>query len=368
MVMFSIWYTRMEQPLRLGIWIGCAGLGYVVAGITSFGIGHLHGALSSWRYTFLIWGCITIAWGVVVLIFLPDSPATAKFLSEDEKMGVIERVKANGTGLEDRTFKISQMWETLTDTKTWLLFIFAVASNAPNGGLSTFQGLIIRGLGFSKLQTTLIQMPSGAIQFFVCTGATFFASSYENARLLTMFVCLMPTLTGVIGMWTLPTSVPWGRMVCLWITFTYTATWTLSMSVVTANTAGATKKSTSAAMLLIGYCLGNFIGPFFFRKPQAPRYELGVGMMLTCIGIQLLSIVSLYLLFVARNRKRAAENALSPEHIAEGQMRGLSDETDLRNPNFKVSPHDKVVRVYMLIALGNSTCTEAWPMDRYLVR
>jgi ACS family allantoate permease-like MFS transporter len=150
-------------------------------------------------------------------------------------------------------------------------------------------------------------------------------------------------------MWTLPTSVPWGRMVCLWITFTYTATWTLSMSVVTANTAGSTKKSTSAAMLLIGYCLGNFIGPFFFRKPQAPRYELGVGMMLTCIGIQLLSIVSLYLLFVARNRKRAAENALSPERIAEGEMRGLGDETDFQNPNFKVSSHDTAVRVYMLI-------------------
>lgn len=208
MVMFSIWYTRIEQPLRLGIWIGCAGLGYVVAGITSFGIGHIHGALSSWRYTFLIWGCVTIAWGIVVLLFLPDNPVSAKFLSEDEKRGVTERVKANSTGLEEKTFKKAQMWETLSDTKTWLLFIFAISSNAPNGGLSTFQGLIIRGLGFSKLQTTLIQMPSGAIQFVVCIVATFVASSFENARLLTMFACLLPTLAGVIGMWTLPSSVP----------------------------------------------------------------------------------------------------------------------------------------------------------------
>ncbi|KEQ64089.1 allantoate permease [Aureobasidium melanogenum CBS 110374] len=335
MVMFSIWYTRMEQPLRLGIWIGCAGLGYVVAGITSFGIGHIHGALSSWRYTFLIWGFVTIAWGIVVLLFLPDNPVSAKFLSEDEKRGVTERVKANSTGLEEKTFKKAQMWETLSDTKTWLLFIFAISSNAPNGGLSTFQGLIIRGLGFSKLQTTLIQMPSGAIQFVVCIVATFVASSFENARLLTMFACLLPTLAGVIGMWTLPSSVPWGRLVCLWITFTYTATWTLSMSVVTANTAGHTKKSTSAAMLLIGYCLGNFIGPFFFRKAQAPRYELGVGMMLTCLGIQFLSILGLYLLFLSRNRSRAAKNALSADHIAEGEIRGLHDETDLQNQNFK---------------------------------
>ncbi|KAF1846560.1 uncharacterized protein K460DRAFT_417614 [Cucurbitaria berberidis CBS 394.84] len=58
------------------------------------------------------------------------------------------------------------------------------------------------------------------------------------------------------------------------------------MSVATANTAGHTKKVTTNAFLLIGYCLGNFIGLFFFLAKQAPQYELGVGMMFFCIGIQ----------------------------------------------------------------------------------
>lgn len=336
MVMFSLWYKRIEQPLRLGIWIGCAGLGYVVAGIASFGIGQINGALSSWRYTFLIWGCITLVWGVVVLLLLPDNPETASFLSSIEKEGVTERIKANQTGTEDKTWKRSQFLEAVLDAKTLLLFIFAVASNAPNGGLTTFQGLIIRGLGFSTLRTTLIQMPSGAIQFLVCTGATFFASSYENTRLLTMFVCLLPTLAGVVGMWVLPQSNPYGRLACLWITFTYTATWTLSMSVVTANTAGHTKKSTSAAVLLIGYCLGNFIGPFFFITDQAPRYELGVGMMLTCIAIQMLCILGLYLLLWRRNDTRAKQTLSRERSPTDGELLALHDETDLRNPAFKV--------------------------------
>ena len=29
MLLFSMWYTRSEQPLRMGIWVGSAGLGYV---------------------------------------------------------------------------------------------------------------------------------------------------------------------------------------------------------------------------------------------------------------------------------------------------------------------------------------------------
>jgi MFS family permease len=63
MVIFSMWYKRSEQPFRMGIWVGSAGLGYVLAGIASFGIGHIGGSMSSWRYMFLIWGAVTTAWG-----------------------------------------------------------------------------------------------------------------------------------------------------------------------------------------------------------------------------------------------------------------------------------------------------------------
>lgn len=336
MVIFTMWYRRIEQPLRIGIWIGCAGLGYIVAGIASFGIGHINAALPSWRYTFIIWGTITIVWGVVVLILLPDNPQSARFLTAAEKECVRERIKENETGIENKHWKAHQFWEALTDAKNWLMFLFAVASNAPNGGLTTFQGLIIRGLGFSVLRTTLITMPSGAVQFVVCVTACFIASNYENARFTVMLACLVPALAGVLGTWLLPDSNHYGRLVCLWITFSYTATWSLSMSVITANTAGHTKKATSAAILLIGYCLGNFIGPFFFVSRQAPRYELGAGMMLTCIGIQVVCILGTWALLWKRNRKRNATNFMSAHDLLDGQRRGLEDETDLENPNFKV--------------------------------
>lgn len=172
------------------------------------------------------------------------------------------------------------------DAKNWLMFLFAVAANAPNGGLTTFQGLIIRGPGFSTLRTTLIQMPSGGVQFVMCVSACFVASSYENARFTVMLVCLVPMLAGVLGMWLLPQTNAYDRIVCLWITFSYTASWSLSISVVTANTAGHTTKATSAAMLLIGYCLGNFIGPFFLISRQAPRYEFGVVIQSESIHIR----------------------------------------------------------------------------------
>lgn len=170
----------------MGIWVGSAGLGYIISGISSFGIGHINASLASWRFIFLIWGAITTAWGIILACLLPGSPLTARFLTDRERKLAIDRIKSNNTGIENKTFKTHQFLEAILDLKTWLLFLFAVASNSPNGGLTTvsrirtalrvgqlaniaqFQGLIIKGMGFSTLKTTLIQMPSGAVQLVVC--------------------------------------------------------------------------------------------------------------------------------------------------------------------------------------------------------
>ncbi|KAH7324758.1 major facilitator superfamily transporter [Stachybotrys elegans] len=335
MLLFSMYYERREQPLRMGIWIGSAGVGYIVAGIVTYGLGHVDGALSGWRVLFLFWGAVTVAWGFVILFYLPGSPLTTKFLSEHERAQVISHIKGNGTGVENKQFKWEQFFEAMRDPKTWLLFVFAVASNCPNGGLTVFQGLIIRGMGFSILQTTLIQMPSGAVQCILCPLACFFASKYPNARISVMLACLAPFLAGVLGLWLIDQSVPFGRLACLWISFSYTAAWALCMSVATANTAGHTKKITTNALLIIGYCCGNFIGPFFFRAEQAPRYALGVSMMLFCIGLQIVCLCSIWAILWFRNKSRKANHEDTPVNQREAMERGLDDQTDFQNKYFK---------------------------------
>jgi MFS transporter, ACS family, allantoate permease len=65
------YYSREEQPLRMGIWIGSAGLGYMISGVASFGIGHIQISLDSWRWIFIIWGAITTVWGTFLFISYP---------------------------------------------------------------------------------------------------------------------------------------------------------------------------------------------------------------------------------------------------------------------------------------------------------
>lgn len=50
--------------------------GIALGGLLGFGIGNIKGSLPSWKFEFLIIGALCCIWGVVMFIFLPDSPVT----------------------------------------------------------------------------------------------------------------------------------------------------------------------------------------------------------------------------------------------------------------------------------------------------
>lgn len=54
MLITSMFYTRKEQPVRIGLWYTANGFGIALGGLLGYGIGNLKGALPSWKYEFLV--------------------------------------------------------------------------------------------------------------------------------------------------------------------------------------------------------------------------------------------------------------------------------------------------------------------------
>ena len=54
MLITSMWYTRREQPVRIGLWYTANGFGIALGGLLGYGIGHIRGALPSWKYEFIV--------------------------------------------------------------------------------------------------------------------------------------------------------------------------------------------------------------------------------------------------------------------------------------------------------------------------
>lgn len=113
----------------------------------------------------------------------------------------------------------------------------------------------------------------------------------------------------------------------------------MSLTMVSSNIAGYTKKQLTAAILFTGYCVGNIIGPQTFRSSEAPHYHSAYIAMLVGYIIKLVSIIVLYIYMSIVNKRRDREAAASGlagvEEEKEAIERGMHDITELDNKGFR---------------------------------
>ncbi|KAF2098644.1 MFS general substrate transporter [Rhizodiscina lignyota] len=339
MIITSMWYTRRQQPVRMGLWYTANGLGTAFGGLLGYGIGHIGGSLASWRYEFLIIGALCCIWGVVMFIFLPDNPVTAPRLTDRERRIAIERIKGNQTGVENKHFKWYQLREALTDPKTFILFFLGIVATIPNGGITNFGTLIIKGFGFSTLVTTLLQVPYGFLTTFCILGCVYLNDwlaerLQRNTRCLMIVLFVLPNVCGAFMLRFVPSHLHVARLWGYYLTGPYNAAFVLILSLATANTAGHTKKVVTNAILFLGYCTGNLAGPFFYKSSQAPTYNLGIWSMIVSHLLQITTALVLRTLLSWENHRRdkAQAEAGVQQNLDET---AFADMTDRENPNFR---------------------------------
>jgi ACS family allantoate permease-like MFS transporter len=90
------------------------------------------------------------------------------------------------------------------DPKTWLIWFAIVALQVPNGGLTTFNTLIISGLGFDPLQTSLLAMPPGAMSTLSGIGLSYLAATTRRYRTPIVAVSILLPLFGAVLCYALP--------------------------------------------------------------------------------------------------------------------------------------------------------------------
>jgi hypothetical protein len=114
----------------------------MIGGILSYGIGQING-FPVWKAVFLVCGGMTVLWGVVLLLFLPDSILSAKFFSLEEKALLIGRARLAKTGVLNKSIKWNQIREVFVDAQVWILILFVLLNEVINGGVANFGKLIM---------------------------------------------------------------------------------------------------------------------------------------------------------------------------------------------------------------------------------
>lgn len=71
----------------------------VFGGFVAYGISFYSGTqFVSYQIVFILLGGLAILVGIAVLLWLPDSPVYAKFLTKEERIAVLERVRNDQGG------------------------------------------------------------------------------------------------------------------------------------------------------------------------------------------------------------------------------------------------------------------------------
>ncbi|OAK99720.1 MFS general substrate transporter, partial [Phaeosphaeriaceae sp. SRC1lsM3a] len=338
-MIMSMWYTSAEQPLRLEAYYCTNGIATMFGGLIGYAVGHITTGLPRWMYVFIIFGSASTLMGIVTLLFLPDLPSTAPFLNARQRIIAVERVSSNRQGVKNSHFKTYQAWQTLRDPKTWILFIMATGAQVPNSALTSFSSIIIKSFGVDTLGTQYLQIPGGAVQFLSLLSGGFICSRFPNTRCITMTVANLICILGAGLLVGLPSSAKWGRLVALWLCYFQGLGFSMSLTIVSSNIAGTTKKQLTSAVLFTGYCVGNIIGPQTFKDSEKPGYKSAYIAMLVGYSVKLAAVLVLYAYMWSVNKKRDKESAsgisLTEEEEREAVEQGMLDVTEIDNRGFR---------------------------------
>ncbi|KAF6756796.1 allantoate permease [Ephemerocybe angulata] len=116
----QMFYKRQEQGLRLTIWFSNVGWVNIVGSLIMYAFGHItKGPLRHYQIVFILLGTLTTVCGVASFFVFPTNPVKSKFLTAEEKIIAVERLRANQQGVETKIFKFKQVLETLLDLKSW---------------------------------------------------------------------------------------------------------------------------------------------------------------------------------------------------------------------------------------------------------
>lgn len=344
-----MFYKRSEQPLRLAIWLSGNGVATMLGALLGFGLGHSHDTqLHSWQLIFLTFGLLNFVCGCIFLWLMPDSPNTAHFLTHKQRIVAVQRVAANMIGVKTKEIKPRQAIEIeiAYDLKVLSCIAVGIACGIINGGVSNFASALIKGYGFSGINATLLQLPTGAFEAFIVPLCGLIVTFIPNSRCAVLAgVCLVP-FSGLLGIRFTELDQRWTLVGCTWLQYIVGAPVVISWNILTTNVAGHTKRSVANGLWFTMYAAGNVAGANIFFEREAPRYYSALAGLLVCYAGMVVLAGVMYASMRGENWRRdkdrgsglqrtSQDGADGADAHTQAVWDGLKDLTDMESKHFR---------------------------------
>jgi ACS family tartrate transporter-like MFS transporter len=192
----TYWFPAREQAKAVALFMTAVALAGVIGGPLSGALLMMHGALglAGWRWLFLLEGAPAVLLGIVVLLFLPDGPREARWLTADEREWLASELADDRSAREREG--VSKFGGLFVNPAVWLLCLLYFAAVTGTYGITMWLPQIIKGFGhLSSFQVGILS----AIPFAAAAIAMVLVGRSSDRRGERRWHLALSALVGAIG-------------------------------------------------------------------------------------------------------------------------------------------------------------------------
>jgi ACS family tartrate transporter-like MFS transporter len=281
----TYWFPSSTRARFIALFLAGVPLSVVIGGpISGFLLGVSGHGLHGWQWMLILEGIPSLVCGIAALWLLPDGPAKAKWLSDEEKRIVAARLAAEPPGA------LHGFKEMLLDKRIWILMIPDFSIVIALYGLNLWLPQMIKAMGYSNIQTGFVV----ALPYLLAMGAMVtlgYSSDRSGERAGHVAFGALTGAVGVAGAVLLTGHTAVIAALCLATCGIYAALavfWTLPSSLLRGTAAAA-----GLALLNSFSNLGGFFGPYLmgWAKQTTGNFTLGMVLLSGMLVVAAVSVI-----------------------------------------------------------------------------
>ncbi|KAF2434908.1 MFS general substrate transporter [Tothia fuscella] len=333
-IYLAMFYRRHQMLYRIGLFYCAAPLSGAFGGLLATGLAEIKTKdYKGWPFIFFVEGATTIVFGITTMFFLPHTPSDATFLTQEERIAAVARLKIDAHGsattgdVDQEGFDWFWVRRAILNWNTLLLSLDFFAIITPIYSYSLFLPTIIKSLGYSSVKAQLFTVPPNMLAFFSVLLTGHLSDKYRRRGVFMLVGCMLAIGGYIMLIASKTAGVAYGG------TFLVAAgifpCSPLVMGWLANNSAPHYVRATATGFQIMVANMAAFIATFTYLQTDAPRYVTGhainIGMLV--LSLILTSILLFYCKWENQKRASGARNHRLQEEKEE--MLGY------RHPEFK---------------------------------
>ena len=287
------------------------------------------GIIHTWRNIFFFEGLISVIIGVVAFLILPSSPATASFLTPEEREAASKRITEDMKTQNVERFDMRYVKRAVLSWNTVFLSIASLCSLLTMNSMALFIPSILNSMGYSGIDSQLLSVPPYAWATIVCVTVTIMSDRTRKRGAWILGVMPFTALGFIILL--VPTHVGvhyFALFLCLTGAFTASpmlVAWCVD------NSAGHMTRAIAAGTVVGFGNIGGLIAAWTYLLPDAPRYIKGHALNLGFAGLCLIIVsAAMFNLHRENKLKRSGQR----DYLVEGKAEQETQDLGHTHPGF----------------------------------